>query len=404
MNALARTIASSFNHFRCVLLIKGTAGPGGLGMNLARNYSATYDTQMEESSEVDQEDLDEVFVSDAPPTADEARSGTHPSSMALTAPSSGARRKSGSSSSRDGRDSTATSGGSQQSAGTQGGQPAGGNHIRRPMNAFMIFSKRHRALVHQRHPNQDNRTVSKILGEWWYALRPLEKQQYHEMAFKVKEEHFKKHPEWKWCSRERKRSENAAGAGGSGRQEGDEASDGEECAGGSVPTVLQSSVSSAASCGNLLGVHGASHTTITSPSASVSSPLPLSPLTYREPPQSAPPFEVSLMEERVQALSVRTPLSPSMTGMGPRATAAGLEPPSVIVTTPFVLAPTPAQLGLAPGQKKQMTHPGHHAGTLQTHQASAAHQGHVGIGQTTPLPGTRNDGSPSAFQMPSKSE
>ena len=30
-------------------------------------------------------------------------------------------------------------------------------HVRRPMNAFMIFSKRHRALVHQRHPNQDNR-------------------------------------------------------------------------------------------------------------------------------------------------------------------------------------------------------------------------------------------------------
>lgn len=53
------------------------------------------------------------------------------------------------------------------------------------MNAFMIFSKRHRALVHQRHPNQDNRTVSKILGEWWYALGPNEKQQYHDLAFKV---------------------------------------------------------------------------------------------------------------------------------------------------------------------------------------------------------------------------
>ena len=38
------------------------------------------------------------------------------------------------------------------------------DRIRRPMNAFMIFSKRHRALVHQRHPNEDNRTVSKILG------------------------------------------------------------------------------------------------------------------------------------------------------------------------------------------------------------------------------------------------
>ena len=53
------------------------------------------------------------------------------------------------------------------------------------MNAFMIFSKRHRALVHQRHPNQDNRTVSKILGEWWYALGAREKQQYHDLAFQV---------------------------------------------------------------------------------------------------------------------------------------------------------------------------------------------------------------------------
>lgn len=53
------------------------------------------------------------------------------------------------------------------------------------MNAFMIFSKRHRALVHQRHPNQDNRTVSKILGEWWYALGHDEKQKYHELASEV---------------------------------------------------------------------------------------------------------------------------------------------------------------------------------------------------------------------------
>jgi len=53
------------------------------------------------------------------------------------------------------------------------------------MNAFMIFSKRHRALVHQRHPNQDNRTVSKILGEWWYSLGPQEKQKYHDLAFQV---------------------------------------------------------------------------------------------------------------------------------------------------------------------------------------------------------------------------
>ena len=58
-------------------------------------------------------------------------------------------------------------------------------HIRRPMNAFMIFSKRHRARVHERHPHQDNRTVSKILGEWWYALDADDKQMYHELAHQV---------------------------------------------------------------------------------------------------------------------------------------------------------------------------------------------------------------------------
>ncbi|GAB1603243.1 protein capicua homolog isoform X1 [Argonauta hians] len=83
-------------------------------------------------------------------------------------------------------------------------------HIRRPMNAFMIFSKRHRALVHQQHPNQDNRTVSKILGEWWYALLPRDKQKYHDLAFQVKEAHFKAHPDWKWCSKDRKKSNTIA--------------------------------------------------------------------------------------------------------------------------------------------------------------------------------------------------
>lgn len=77
------------------------------------------------------------------------------------------------------------------------------------MNAFMIFSKRHRAVVHQRHPNQDNRTVSKILGEWWYALGSHEKQKYHDLASEVKEAHFKAHPDWKWCSKDKRKSSNS---------------------------------------------------------------------------------------------------------------------------------------------------------------------------------------------------
>ena len=81
-----------------------------------------------------------------------------------------------------------------------------GDHIRRPMNAFMIFSKRHRNLVHQRFPNQDNRTVSKILGEWWYALGPDGKAEYQRLATEIKEHHYKAHPDWKWCSKDRRKS------------------------------------------------------------------------------------------------------------------------------------------------------------------------------------------------------
>ena len=73
--------------------------------------------------------------------------------------------------------------------------------IRRPMNAFMIFSKRHRSLVHQHYPSQDNRTVSKVLGEWWYALKPEHKQKYYDLALEVKKAHFEAYPEWKWTNK-----------------------------------------------------------------------------------------------------------------------------------------------------------------------------------------------------------
>ena len=37
-------------------------------------------------------------------------------------------------------------------------------------------------------------------------MGPKEKQKYHDLAFQVKEAHFKAHPEWRWCSKERKKS------------------------------------------------------------------------------------------------------------------------------------------------------------------------------------------------------
>ena len=40
----------------------------------------------------------------------------------------------------------------------------------------------------------------------WYALSPDGKKKYHELANQVKEAHFRAHPEWKWCSKERRKS------------------------------------------------------------------------------------------------------------------------------------------------------------------------------------------------------
>ena len=74
----------------------------------------------------------------------------------------------------------------------------GKDHIRRPMNAFMIFSQRERPLIHQQHPNCDNRAVSKMLGERWYLLDSVEKKSYHEVASQLKQDHFKANPDWKW--------------------------------------------------------------------------------------------------------------------------------------------------------------------------------------------------------------
>lgn len=56
---------------------------------------------------------------------------------------------------------------------------------RRPMNAFLLFCKRHRSLVRQEHPRLDNRGATKILADWWAVLDPKEKQKYTDMAKEV---------------------------------------------------------------------------------------------------------------------------------------------------------------------------------------------------------------------------
>ncbi|CAG5043391.1 unnamed protein product [Parnassius apollo] len=76
------------------------------------------------------------------------------------------------------------------------GEPA--HHARRPMNAFLIFCKRHRSVVRDKYPNLENRSITKILGEWWANLEKEEKACYTSLAKQYKDAFFSANPDFKW--------------------------------------------------------------------------------------------------------------------------------------------------------------------------------------------------------------
>ncbi|KAL1509870.1 hypothetical protein ABEB36_004542 [Hypothenemus hampei] len=72
------------------------------------------------------------------------------------------------------------------------------HHARRPPNAFLIFCKKHRPVVRLRYPTTENRGVTKILGEWWALLNPLEKQPYNDLAKEYKDAFLTANPGFRW--------------------------------------------------------------------------------------------------------------------------------------------------------------------------------------------------------------
>lgn len=60
-----------------------------------------------------------------------------------------------------------------------------GTSMRRPMNAFLIFCKRHRSLVREKNPHLDNRSITRILGDIWANLGTEEKSTYINLAKQV---------------------------------------------------------------------------------------------------------------------------------------------------------------------------------------------------------------------------
>ncbi|XP_051161152.1 putative uncharacterized protein DDB_G0274435 [Leptopilina boulardi] len=72
------------------------------------------------------------------------------------------------------------------------------HHARRPMNAFLIFCKRHRGSVRTGFPHLENRAVTRVLGEWWATLNPDQKRSYTNLAQEYKDAFLNANPDFKW--------------------------------------------------------------------------------------------------------------------------------------------------------------------------------------------------------------
>jgi transcription factor SOX1/3/14/21 (SOX group B) len=71
-------------------------------------------------------------------------------------------------------------------------------HIKRPMNAYMVWSRKERRRIAEEFPRMLNSEISKRLGTEWNLLPAEKKRPYIDEAKRLRMEHKKEHPEYKY--------------------------------------------------------------------------------------------------------------------------------------------------------------------------------------------------------------
>ncbi|XP_023209823.1 transcription factor Sox-8-like [Centruroides vittatus] len=83
-------------------------------------------------------------------------------------------------------------------------------HVKRPMNAFMVWAQAARRKLADQYPHLHNAELSKTLGKLWRILGDDEKKPFIEEAERLRCKHKKDYPDYKYQPRRRKPSKNSA--------------------------------------------------------------------------------------------------------------------------------------------------------------------------------------------------